>query len=271
MNGPPVDDDSHTMTVDLSDGTVTVHDAGDFVTVVEFDRGPNSFFDRELIIALADVLEDLSSRSDVRAVVLCSAGRHFCAGAKLAPTGRAEDAFAPHLYDAASRFIRQPVPIVAAVQGRAVGGGFGLAMACDFRIAADNATFDSAFARLGIHHGFGLTVTLPDAIGSFRARRLLFQQISVKADEALSLGLCEIMTPESDLRSSAVSFARTIAASAPLAVRAIRQTMRQELVALYDAAVQHERLAQTVLRNTDDAVEGIKAQRERRKPDFVGR
>lgn len=259
--------------IELAEGQLNVDHVGRFVTVVEIDRGPNNFFDRELIDRLADLLEDLATTPSVRVVVLASRGKHFCAGARLASAqdDDRDGTYERHLYDAASRLMRQPLPIVAAVHGRAVGGGFGLAMACDFRVAATDAVFDSAFARLGIHHGFGLTVTLPDAIGAVRARRILYQQVRVPAEEALQIGLCEELASAAELRETAIEFASSIAASAPLAVRAIRATMRQALVASYDAAVQRERMAQTLLRGTADATEGIAAQRERREPVYRGR
>ena len=244
------------------------------VALVEFERAPHNFFDRALIDGLNDTIERLGSGPDVRAVVLCSTGRNFCAGARLQPSVAADDdhvQYERHLYDAASRFIRLPLPIVAAVQGKAVGGGLGLAMACDFRIAASDAVFNTAFARLGIHQGFGLSVTLPDAVGNVAARRLLYRGLPVSAPDAAMIGLCDEVVSSEDLRDAAIAEAASIASAAPLAVRAIRSTLRGDLIARFDAAVRHERMAQALLRETADARDGITAQRERRAPRFQGR
>ena len=94
--------------------------------------------------------------------MLCSAGRHFCAGANFADAG---DSGVPALYAHAVRLFSASTPVVAAVQGGAIGGGLGLALSADFRVASPSSRFAANFARLGIHHGFGITVTLPATVG----------------------------------------------------------------------------------------------------------
>ena len=134
----------------------------DHVATVEFDRPPHNHFDVELIAALADVYEALDEDPACRAIVLCSSGRHFCAGANFAGGG---DAGGEALYAGAVRLFAAATPVVAAVQGAAIGGGLGLALSTDLRVASPSSRFAANFARLGIHHGFGLTVTLPAAVG----------------------------------------------------------------------------------------------------------
>jgi 2-(1,2-epoxy-1,2-dihydrophenyl)acetyl-CoA isomerase len=162
-------------------------------------------------------------------------------------------------------------PVVAAVQGAAIGGGLGLALSADFRVASPSTRFAANFARLGIHHGFGITVTLPAVVGMQAALELLYTGRRVKGEEAHALGLCDRFAADEELRAEAHTLAAQIAASAPLAVRAIRRTLRGELAARVLAAARHEALAQAELFATDDFREGVSASAERRTPRFSGR
>jgi 2-(1,2-epoxy-1,2-dihydrophenyl)acetyl-CoA isomerase len=244
--------------------------ADDGVATVEIARPPNNFFDVGLIAGIADELETLAGRG-CRAVVLCSEGRHFCAGADFSgsgdPSGGADGT---HLYDHAVRIFEQPVPIVAAVQGAAIGGGLGLALAADFRVASPEARFSANFARLGFHHGFGLTVTLPAAVGQQPALDLLYTGRRLDGDAALAIGLCDRLAPLEQVRAEAIDWAREIAASAPLAVRSIRETMRAPITTTVRAAMARERAEQDRLTQTDDWREGIAASMARRDPTFGG-
>jgi enoyl-CoA hydratase/carnithine racemase len=239
---------------------------------VEIARGPNNFFDAGLIGRIADALDDLAT-GDCRAVVLCSEGRHFCAGANFGgpPAAAVGEGGIPHLYDQAIRLFEQPLPIVAAVQGAAIGGGLGLALAADFRVAAPEARFSANFARLGFHHGFGLSVTLPLVVGHQAALDLLYTGRRIPAEAALAIGLCDAVVPWEELRAAASARAAEIASSAPLAVRSIRATMRGPLVEQVRAALARERAEQDRLQATADFREGIAATAERREPDFRGR
>jgi 2-(1,2-epoxy-1,2-dihydrophenyl)acetyl-CoA isomerase len=237
------------------------------VGTVEIQRPPNNFFDTALIGALADACDALAVRG-CRAVVLCAAGRHFCAGANFA--SKAEPV-GVHLYDMAVRLFAQPLPVVAAVQGSAVGGGLGLAMAADFRVASSESRFTANFSRLGFHHGFGLSVTLPRVVGQQAAHELLFTGRRIGGAEAHRIGLCDRLVASDEIRSTAHALAREIAGAAPLAVRSIRATMRRALLEELQAALDHEKAEQDHLRTTADFREGIKASGERREPNFTGR
>jgi 2-(1,2-epoxy-1,2-dihydrophenyl)acetyl-CoA isomerase len=162
-------------------------------------------------------------------------------------------------------------PVVAAIQGAAIGGGLGVALMPDFRVAAPEARFSANFARLGFHHGFGLSVTLPDLVGRQKAMELLYTGKRVRADEALELGLCDQIAPLGELRQAATQLAREIAISAPLAVRSIRETLRGDLPERIRAATEREKAEQERLQKTQDFREGIRAMGERRTPDFSGR
>lgn len=251
-------------------GEVTVAVGDDLVAEVEIHRPPNNFFDQDLIAALAAAIEDLDGRDDCRAAVLCSEGKHFCAGANLNASRPATGTPERHLYDEAVRLFGTRTPVVAAVQGAAIGGGLGLALMPDFRIACPEARFAANFARLGFIQGFGLTVTLPRLVGRQRAMEMLYTGRRVKGEEASRIGLCDELVPRDEVRVRARELAREIAASAPLAVRSIRETMRGRLAAEIRAATDHEKVEQDRLRQTADFAEGVRAMTERRPPRFVG-
>ena len=196
----------------------------DHVATVEFDRPPHNHFDVELIAALADTYEALDADPGPRVIVLCSAGRHFCAGANFAGAG---DSGVPTLYAHAVRLFAAETPVVAAVQGATIGGGLGLALSADFRVASPVLAFRRELRAPGHpprlrDHGHA-----PRGGRSAQASlELLYTGRRVKGEEAYALGLCDRLAAEDELRGEAYALAREIAASAPLAVRAIRQTMR---------------------------------------------
>jgi enoyl-CoA hydratase/carnithine racemase len=247
---------------------VRVELGADRVAVVELRRPPENFFDAQLLVELATACEELR-KTTCRAVVLCSEGKHFCAGAKVGapPPG---DEHGPHPYEIALGLFEQPLPIVAAIQGAAIGGGLGLALVADFRIASPEARFSANFARLGFHHGFGLSVTLPSVIGRQASLDLLYTGRRIDAAQALAIGLCDAVVPADELRDAARRWALEIARSAPLAVQSIRETMRTGLVEQVRGALARERSEQERLMGTADCREGILAMSERREPEFHG-
>lgn len=151
-------------------GDVPVQVGSDFVAIVEIQRPPSNFFDVELIRSISDAYEMLDADTTCRAIVLCSQGKHFRAGANLTPAvpPSSSSASGPSndLYGEAARMIQAKTPVVAAIQGAAVGGGLGLACSADFRVGCPEARMTSNSSQLGFHHGFGLTVTLPPSSGS---------------------------------------------------------------------------------------------------------
>jgi len=254
-------------------GDVVVQTGDDHVATLTITRPPDNYFDHALIASLADVYEQLDADASCRAIVLQSEGRHFCAGARLgaaAPTGVAA-APGRHLYDEAIRLFAAGKPVVAAVQGAAIGGGLGLAMSADFRIGTLDSRMSANFARLGFHHGFGLTVTLPLVAGQQRANELLFTGRRIAGDEAHAIGMLDRLVAPADLDAAAHALAAEIAASAPLAVTSIRATMRRGLVEQIRVATAHERSEQERLMHTADFAEGIAATAARRPPEFEGR
>lgn len=252
-------------------GDVQVALGDDHVARVEIRRPPHNYFDIALIASLAEAFEALDADARCRAIVLVSEGKSFCAGAQLGGRGDAGASDGQrHLYDEAVRLFSTRTPVVAAVQGAAIGGGLGLALMPDFRVAAPEARFSANFARLGFHHGFGLSVTLPDLVGRQHAMELLYTGRRVPGEEAFSMGLCDRLVPLADLRDEAHALAREIAISAPLAVASIRETLRGDLPDRIRLATDREKAEQERLQKTGDFREGVRAMAERRVPEFTG-
>jgi len=237
------------------------------VALVRLVRPPHNFFDTALLGELATTYEELAATDWCRAIVLASEGRNFCAGLDFSANAGQDIAA---LYAQAVRLFAAPLPVVAAVQGSAIGGGCGLALSADFRLAAPESRFSANFARLGFHHGFALTVTLPAVVGPQWATDLLLTGRRVGGAEALSIGLCDRLVDGEELLERATDYAATLASSGPLAVRSIRATLRQGLVDRVRLALAHECAEQESLRRTDDFAEGVRASAERREPNFTG-
>jgi enoyl-CoA hydratase/carnithine racemase len=252
------------------------------VALIEIRRPPHNFFDIPLIQEIASALEALDADADCRAVVWAAQGKSFCAGANFGdgstldadgrrPDDLARQAAVQHLYIEGNRLFRTKKPIVAAVHGAAVGGGLGLAMVADFRVACPEARFAANFTRLGFHPGFGLTVTLPAVIGPTKAALMFYTSRRVSGDEALRWGLADVLVPQDEVRAAAMKLAAEIAENSPLGLIATRATMRGDIADRVLKATEHELKQQTALRKTEDFKEGVKATAERRLPNFVGR
>jgi enoyl-CoA hydratase/carnithine racemase len=248
-----------------------------FVATVIIDRPPVNSMSVDLMRDLADALEELGKDGATRAVVLATRGKVFCAGADL--TRRADEigiavrADVPGtnpLYDQAARLFSTELPIVAAIQGAAVGAGLGLAMVADMRIATPEARFTANFVKLGFHPGFGLTYTLPRLIGRGPAEVMFLTGARVDAQEARRIGLVNEIVLQKDLLSAAQTHAASIAQNAPLAVRSTRKTLRADLAACVRAAMVREFEEQQWLMKTGDFREGVKAVNERRPGHFKG-
>ncbi|GAA0979498.1 enoyl-CoA hydratase/isomerase family protein [Nocardiopsis tropica] len=243
------------------------------VGVLEFRRPPNNHFDLALLRDLADAAAELEGARGCRAIVLCSEGRHFCAGVDFGGEGVGPDPASTlkAVYAEGLRLFSLAVPVIAAVQGAAVGGGLGVACAADFRVAAPSTRFHANFGALGIHQGFGLSASLPRIIGAQGAAEMLYTARRVGGERALALGLADRLVEDGAVRGAAVAFAHEIAAGAPLAVRSMRETLRAGYTDEVRAAMEREITEQTRLLATGDSEAGIAASLARTAPVFTGR
>ena len=251
-----------------------------FVVQCEIDRPPNNFFDLILIRNMAECFNDLDEDSNCRAIVLCANGKHFCAGANFStPDQTAEgDVLAAEsaeqrnpIYQEAVRLFGNKKPVVAAVQGAAVGGGLGVAMMADFRVVCENTRLTANFVKLGFTPGFGLTHTLPRAIGIQKAHLMFYTGRRLDGKTALEWGVADIFTAASDVRERAIGLAQEIAENAPLALMSLREQLRSGLQEAVQAATDVECKEQFWLTRTDEHLEGVNAVSERRVGNFKGR
>jgi enoyl-CoA hydratase/carnithine racemase len=259
---------------DIQYGDVSVRLDGN-IALIEIHRPPHNYFDAKLIEDLADAFEAMDNDHDCRAIVLASEGRSFCAGANFsASVARADDEVAAttsRLYHNAVRLFACVKPIVAAIQGAAIGGGFGLALVADFRVVSPDARFGANFVKLGIHPGFGLTYTLPRIVGIQRASLMFYTGRRITGEEAVAWGLGDVLAAPDRLREEALKLATEIAECAPLAVQSTRATMRRGLADAVRAQADHEHAEQSLLFQTEDHREGVRAVSERRPGRFKGR
>lgn len=204
---------------------------------------------RSLCDALVAAVRATSARTDVRAIVLTGAGRAFCAGADLTVLGSDGDALVAAGRDLALLIRGAPQPVLAAVNGPAAGGGANLALACDYRVAADSATIGEVFAKLGLGPDWGGSFFLPRLVGTSRALELLWSARMVGAAEARELGLFDRVVAGDRLETEVRALAAAWATFPPLALRrakeAIYRSFHATLPEMLDleVAMQHELFA----------------------------
>ncbi|MGH7702909.1 MAG: enoyl-CoA hydratase/isomerase family protein [Gemmatimonadales bacterium] len=224
---------------------------------------------------LLGVLNALRGNSEVRVVVVTGSGeKAFVAGADIAefegrtPMDQLRVMSAPSIFDAVDAF---PKPVIAMINGFALGGGCELAMACDIRIAADTARLGQPEINLGILPGGGGTQRLPRLVGTGAAYKLLFSGELIDAREALRIGLVDEVVPAAELRARVLALAETIAEKSPVALQLIKEAVRASLRSPLDEGLRQERTLFAVAFSSEDKIEGVKAFLEKRKAEFRGR
>ncbi len=237
---------------------------------VEINRPPNNFFDANLIQQIADAYESLDEEDECRVILLKSEGKNFCAGANFGQDEDMLDKSVPYkkLYAQAVRLFRTRKPVIAIVQGAAIGGGLGLALSADFRVACHEARFAANFAKLGFHPGFGSSITLPRVVGVQKAMDMLFTARRVTGEEAFKIGLADKFCFKEKLLEEAEQLAMEIASSAPMAVESIRSTLHGNLADQIEQIVDWELSEQVRLQKTEDFKAGIAASLSRETPQF---
>ena len=233
----------------------------------------------ELLDAFAERLCDVAADPHLRCLVLTGTGACFSSGADLKAPVQRQDLERPRLAHEASLamytsflgLLEVEVPVIGALNGHAVGGGFGLALLCDLRIGNAAAKYGANFTRLGLHPGLGISYLLPRLIGLSNASELLYTGRLVDGTEALRLGILSRVTSAEDVLPAAMELAREIGRAAPLAVRSTKATLRAQLASDIRAAARQEAFAQAATIATEDFEEGRAALLGKRVPSFKGR
>jgi enoyl-CoA hydratase/carnithine racemase len=231
----------------------------------------------EMTSTWVTVMDKVAGDRSLRAVVVTGAGSAFCSGADLSwlDQGNLSDNTPDRLRDKMLPFYRAwlapaqiAVPVIAAVNGPAVGAGLCLALACDLRYASPGAAFSAPFTQLGTHGGMAVSWLLPEAVGMGRAREMLYTGRVVAAGEALAWGL--VSEVAEDVVGRALEVAGTVARAAPIATRLTKAGLGQRSAGGFELALQWEALAQPVTLATNDIHKGVRARREHTTPTFEG-
>ena len=225
---------------------------------------------RAVLQELSEVLDAVDLET-TRCLVITGAGeKAFIAGADVAEMCCMSESQASVFSETGNTLFRKievfPIPVIAAINGYALGGGNELALSCDIRVCSENAVFGQPEAGLGITPGFGGTQRLARVIGSIsKAKELLFTCRNIKAEEALQIGLVSCVFPQQDLMAEALKIANRIAANAPVAVRNIKKAVNEGLDVPIGDAIQHEVGLFSNCFTTEDQKEGMQAFMEKRK------
>lgn len=233
-------------------------------------------FNTEQLQALLHAFQTLREDTAVRVIIVTGAGdRAFAAGADIAemreknPSQALEFATLGHTVCQAIASV--PPPVIAAVNGVALGGGCEIALASDIRIASENALFGQPEVTLGIPPGWGATQRLPRLVGTGVAKEMILTGRRITSDEALRIGLVSAVHPHEDLMSRAHDMAEQIAAAGPVAVRLAKDLVNRSLDLNLDDGLAYEARAFALAFDSADQKEGMGAFLEKRKPDYVGR
>lgn len=262
----------------MSDAVIYERD-GD-VGVITLNRPDNrNSMTAELLAGFAAAAAACRADHGARAVVVTGRGNCFSAGADLRAQIQADDGGAPRMphersfgmYTSFLSVTEIEVPVIAALNGHAVGGGFGLSLLCDVRIAHREARYGANFARLGLHSGLGISYLLPRLVGVSRGAELLFTGRLVDGAEAERIGLVSRALPGDEVLDAALGLAREIAEAAPAAVRMMKRSLYDGLGWDVRGAALREAYAQAATVDTDDFREGMSALLEKRPPRFTGR
>lgn len=234
----------------------------------------------DVLGALAETIQKVRTDRDIRCVIVTGTGRSFCAGADFKSAGGAWDGEGDFqtrnersyaMYQPFLSLLEVEVPVIAAMQGHAIGGGLGLAVVCDIRVAAADSKYGVNFVRLGLHPGMATTWLLPRLMGMPRAVELLLTGRIINGTEAAEAGLVNYAVPAEEVLARARAIAAEIAQAAPLAVRWTKQTIYQGQNWDPPTAARYEAHAQSRTFETEDFREGVAAMLEKRTPEFKGR
>jgi enoyl-CoA hydratase/carnithine racemase len=242
--------------------------------VITLNRPPANAISEQLVRDLAAALASVEHDEGVRAVIITGAGdRIFCAGADLGSAFAGGDMadFIRFGNGVLRRIERFPKPVIAAMNGHALGGGCEIAMACHLRLLKETARMGQTETNLGIIPGFGGTQRMPRLIGRTKALELMMLGTQVGAPECLALGLVNRLTKEGETLADAKALARQIAKRPPVAIRLLIEAIDDGLGEPIDTALEIETRAFLRTLHTEDAAEGIQAFFTKREPEFKGK
>ena len=255
-----------------------LYEGADLIGMISLNRPDHrNAMTPELLDAFSEAIAEARGDQKIRCLVITGRGPCFSAGADLRSSMQRSDSGKPSrdasfaMYEPFLQVLDVEVPVIAAMNGHTVGGGFGLSLLADIRIANVDAKYGVNFARLGIHSGLGISYLLPRLVGAAHAAELLFTGKLIRGDEALRIGLVTHAEAAEEVLPTAMGLARAIAGSAPMAVQQMKASIRRGLRWEIREAALDEAGLQAASLSTEDAKEGVSAILEKREPDFTGR
>ncbi len=260
----------------MADAPVLVDKTG-YIAQITLNRPNNrNSMTAEVMTAFSKAVETIKADHELRCLIITGSGKTFCAGADFRASG-GNDLFESannallNMYQPFLNLQQISIPIIGALNGHAIGGGFGLALMCDIRVAKKSAKYGANFARLGVHSGMAISYILPRLIGLPLANELIFTGRLINGVESQNMGLVNYAEAEEHVLPKARELAEEIAASAPVAVRMLKRSIYRGLEWDLLAAAEWEAHCQSRTFEMDDAKEGITALLEKREPHFKGR
>jgi len=260
------------------------HDHG-FATITLNRPDRLNSLNNDLLESLADTLDVVAADDSIRAVILTGAGRAFCSGADtdemVGGSGDGPHKPGPGGAEALRRgfklarkvilgIYQMEKPVIAAINGSAVGAGFDLACACDIRVASNTARFMAAYIHVGLFPGYGGTWLYPRIFGTAKAAELMYTGNFMEVDEADRLGFLNSVVSEDDLINTAEKMARRVAAGPPIAIRLAKTMMRRGMSMDLETSLEMSAAVEAITLSSNDHAEGMVALREKRRPDFKG-
>lgn len=260
----------------MSDAPVLL-EIKDRIAQITLNRPENrNSMDKEMMPAFLDVINRVTDDRDLRCLIITGSGKSFCAGADFRNSPVGDTDAQPHelilsVYEPFLKIQEIRIPTIAAMNGHAIGGGFGLVLICDLRIANRNSKYGANFARLGLHSGMSVSYMLPRLVGLPLANELLFTGRLISGEEAAEIGLANYALDGEDVLKKAWELAREIESCAPIAVRMMKRSVHRGIGWDPRSAAEMEAHCQSRTIETEDAREGITALLEKREPVFKGR
>lgn len=265
----------------MPDEKIILFEKTEGVAIITLNRPDKlNAFNDELSFALQDALKEAEKDNAVRAVVITGAGRGFCSGQDLqnrkfsdASEGR------PHLSESIrrrynpiiSKIRKMEKPVIAAVNGVAAGAGSSLALACDFRVVSEGASFVQSFSKVGLVPDSGATFILPRLIGVTKAFELMLTAEKLDAKTANELGLINKLVPQEKVMEEALAFARQLAAGPTKAYGLTKRAINRAIYPDLDELLEYEAYLQEIAGRSDDFQEGVTAFLEKRQPAYTGK
>lgn len=248
----------------------------DKVAVLSINRPPVNALNAQTAEEIMQALDEIEKMSDIRAVVITGSGEKcFVAGADITQfqglNGQSSRPMTKRFQDCFNKIDRFFCPVIAAVNGLALGGGCELILACDVRVAAENAKFGQPEVGLGLIPGGGGTQRLPRLIAEGKAKMMIFGALQVNAQEAERIGLVDVLAPKGQALDVALELANKIACMAPIAVKQAKKAVNEGLDLPLFEGVERELDLSCVCFDTSDIVEGVAAFLEKRQANYANK